>query len=251
MPLSVKIKIAAAVLAALVVALILFELHFVLGLIFVILALLYTEMINPRWNFFGPAILDVKKTALNAVAITFDDGPSEWTRDILRTLKEENVKATFFLLGANIDRHPEIAQQIVRDGHVIGCHGYSHAKYHLKSLDFIRDDLDQAFDAFQRAGLPKPTLIRFPHGVKNIFAVKEALRRNLKICSWGLGVWDSKMPGEDIIAERAKALKDGEILLLHDAYGAAAHPDRSQTAAALPKIIRHYKERGLGFVTLS
>jgi len=169
----------------------------------------------------------------------------------LLTLKNENIKATFFILGANIDRHPEIARQIVNEGHTIGCHGYSHTKYHLKGLKFIREDLDQAFDAFSRAGLPAPSLIRFPHGVKNIFAVKEAMRRNLKICSWGLGVWDSKMPGEDVIAERAKALKPGEILLLHDGKGADLQPDRSQTAAALPKIIRDYKNRGYGFVTLS
>jgi len=250
MPLKVKFKIALAVLLALWLALFLFEIHFFLGLIFSVVAVLYAEMINPRWNFFGRAVLDVKDQGAQSVAITFDDGPSSWTLPILDILKKENVKATFFLLGKNVERHPEIAKRIVEEGHTVGYHGYSHTKFHRKGLEFIRDDLDRCVEAFQAANLKPQTLIRFPHGVKNIFAVKEIQRRGWTLCSWGKGVWDSKRPGVDIIVERAKDLKSGDILLLHDGDGVKENPDRSQTAEALGPIIQELKSRGFLFVTL-
>lgn len=255
MPLKVRFKILAAVIAGLALVWLLGA--FVSGwlaLVVGILGLLYAEMINPRWNFFGPAILDVKsQSSLKspAVAITFDDGPSPWTLSILDTLKKENVRATFFLLGINIERYPEIARQIENDGHTIGTHGYSHTKYHLKSLSFIRSDLNRADEVFKKIGLRAPKLVRFPHGVKNVFAVKEVQSRGLKLCSWGRGVWDSKNPGVTLIVERALKLNTGEILLLHDGAGAAQNVDRQQTAESLGLIIQGLRAKGFHFVSLA
>jgi peptidoglycan/xylan/chitin deacetylase (PgdA/CDA1 family) len=220
------------------------------GALTLVLALLYVEMIYPKWNFFGPAILKVSATA-PTVAITFDDGPSEWTLPILDSLKNENIKATFFLLGINVDRHPEIARRIEAEGHAIGYHGYSHTKFHFKSLKFIQADLDRCVLAFEKAGLSPKKLIRFPHGFKNIFAVCEIKLRGWTLCGWGRGVWDSKRPGVDLIVSRSLQLKGGEILLLHDGDGAKEKPDRSQTAEAILRIIQGLKNKGFQFTTLS
>jgi peptidoglycan/xylan/chitin deacetylase (PgdA/CDA1 family) len=251
MPLKVRLKIVLWVLAsvALLIALAVWLSPF-LALCLALVGILYGDMINPAWNFFGKALTHVKACGPRAIALTFDDGPSPWTLPILDTLRAQQVKATFFLLGKNIERHPEIARRIVAEGHAVGMHAYSHTKLHWKGLNFIRQDLDACEAAFRAAGMAVPTLIRFPHGVKNLFAVKEIQRRGLKLCGWGLGIWDSKKPGVDVLVERAKKLKAGEILLLHDGDGAKENPDRSQTASALGPIIEAYRQQGYTFVTL-
>lgn len=250
MPLRVRIKILAAILFAILAVAAAFSFSAVLGFILSAAILLYVEAIYPRWNFFGSAILDVKSKGPNAVAITFDDGPSEWTPAILDVLKQENVKATFFLLGKNIERHPQIARRIESEGHAIGWHGYSHVKFHNKGTAFISSDLNACLAAFHAAQIKPSSIIRFPHGFKNIFAVHEAKKRGLRLAGWGMGVWDSKRPGVEHIVKHSLALKAGEILLLHDGNGVQEHPDRSQTAAALPQIIQGLRARGFEFVTL-
>ncbi|MDB5038399.1 MAG: polysaccharide deacetylase [Bacteriovoracaceae bacterium] len=250
MPFKVKLKLFAIGLLGLAVLSTLLMIQPFLAGAFLVLVLIYIEMIYPKWNFFGSAILDVKSRGAKPVAITFDDGPSEWTLPILETLKNEQVKATFFLLGSNIDRYPEIARRIQTDGHTLGFHGESHTKFHLKGPKFIAADLDASVESFKKAGLLLPTLIRFPHGFKNIFAVREIKKRNLKLCGWGRGVWDSKRPGVDWIVKHSLLLRAGEILLLHDGNGAHKNPDRSQTAEALPQIIKGLRARGFEFVMM-
>lgn len=254
MPLNVRIKVALSIFLGIALLAALFNFQMWAGVVGLVIGISYLEMIYPKWNFYVPAILNVKNRAAGhqkkAVAITFDDGPSEWTLKILETLKKENIKATFFLLGKNVERHPEIARRVEGEGHTIGYHGYSHTKFHFKSAVFIKDDLNLCVAAFERAGLRPKNLVRFPHGVKNIFSVREIKRRGWTLCGWGRGVWDSKKPGVDLIVKRSSKLHSGEILLLHDGDGAKENPDRSQTAEALPKIIQGLKSKGFEFVTL-
>ncbi len=249
MPLNVQIKIAVAVIIGLLVLMSLLSASPFLALLFLAACILYAEMINPNWNFFGRAILNIRHQPLgrDAVALTFDDGPSLHTAKILDVLKAEGIQATFFFLGRNIERYPEVARRAEAEGHQIGYHGYSHTKLHLKGLEFIRLELDLSERVFEKAGLRKPQLIRLPHGFKNIFVVKEIERRGLTLCGWGRGVWDSKKPGVSVIVQRSKSLMPGEILLLHDGDGAKENPDRAQTVEALPLIIESYKSRGLNF----
>ena len=250
MPLYVRLKIIGIVFLVLVGLWILLNFYPWLALLAALIGIFYLEMIYPKLNFFSTAILDVKNQGEKAVAITFDDGPSEWTAKILDTLRDHQVKATFFFLGKNLERYPEIAKRAQAEGHAIGIHGYSHTKFHFKGPDFIHEDLDACFRSFQSVGIKPAALIRFPHGFKNFFAVRDARRRGLTICGWGKGVWDSKRPGVQIIVKRSLQLKAGEILLLHDGNGAKENPDRSQTAEALPQIIQGLKAKGFEFVTL-
>jgi peptidoglycan/xylan/chitin deacetylase (PgdA/CDA1 family) len=250
MPFKVRLQIILAVLLVALVSFALFQMHFILGALFSVAALLYIEMIYPKWNFFGSCILHMKDPRRKNLALTFDDGPSPWTPAILDALKAENIQATFFLLGMNVARHPEIARRIESEGHAIGYHGHTHTKFHFKSPSFIREDLNKCIGAFQKARLAPSKLIRFPHGFKNIFAVREIKKRNLHLCGWGRGVWDSKRPGVKTIVSRSLQIKSGEILLLHDGDGIKENPDRSQTAEALPEILRELKARGFEFSKL-
>lgn len=250
MPFPVRLKIIFYFFTFFIAIFFLFKIHWGLGALLGILGILYLEMMWPKLNFFGKAITHVRNKDLDAVALTFDDGPSLWTQLILDILKKENVKATFFLLGKNVERYPDIARRIEAEGHVIGYHGYLHEKYHWKGPGFIREDLEACVKAFKDAGVKAAPLVRFPHGFKNIFAVQEIKKRGWTLCAWGRGVWDSKKPGVEKIVERSLKLKAGTILLLHDGDGIRREPDRSETVEALSPIIQGLKAKGYYFTVI-
>lgn len=239
MPLKIKFQILLAVLIGVACLFLLWSWHWTAGLAFLIAVALYVEMIFPPLNFFSHAVTKAKPGTL---ALTFDDGPSEWTPKILDALKDSGVKATFFLLGRHVDQFPEVAKRIADEGHSIGVHGYSHTKLHLQGPRFIRQDLEACIRSFERAGIKHDGLIRFPHGFKNFWAVGIARDLGLTVCSWTRGVWDSKNPGVDHIVSNAKDLKSGDILLLHDGDGNGNRP-REQTALSVPLILKHYSNK--------
>jgi peptidoglycan/xylan/chitin deacetylase (PgdA/CDA1 family) len=189
----------------------------------------------------------------DAVALTFDDGPNpEATPAILDTLGAESIAATFFVLGRHADRWPDIVARAVRDGHVIGNHGYYHRKLLWRSPRYVHEDISLGTHAIARAGAPTPALFRAPHGQRNPWVTPIARRQGQRTVGWTLGVWDTALPGADVIAERVvRGTRRGSIVLLHDGDGYDPAGDRMQTARALPRIIRQLRERGFSFVALN
>jgi peptidoglycan/xylan/chitin deacetylase (PgdA/CDA1 family) len=187
-----------------------------------------------------------------AVAITFDDGPSpDTTPRVLDALRDAGVRATFFVLGKHAERHPEIVERMVRDGHEVASHGYSHGILVFAPPQQITWELLRTQRLLQDAGAPPVRWFRTPHGFRNPFVVRVARRLGYRVVGWTKGVFDTALPGADVIAQRSlKALRPGAILLLHDADG-AGEGDRSQTAAALPAILAGVREAGLDAVTVS
>ncbi len=186
------------------------------------------------------------------VAITFDDGPNPGaTPRILDVLRDEGVPATFFLLGRHVDRWPELASRAAAEGHAVGNHGWHHRKLHRRSPSYIRDDLERGTGSIVKATGVLPRLFRAPHGFRNPWVSPSAAALGQRTIGWSLGVWDSARPGADEIARRAAAgTHPGTILLLHDGDGYDEAGDRTQTAAALPAIIRALRARGYRFVTV-
>ncbi|PIR22859.1 MAG: hypothetical protein COV44_05920 [Deltaproteobacteria bacterium CG11_big_fil_rev_8_21_14_0_20_45_16] len=250
MPRTVKLKILAITLLSVGILIVLYGIHLWLGLLGSIFGLYYLYTILPSWNLFAKSITNVRSLGPNKVAVTFDDGPSLWTAKILDVLKTEDIKASFFVLGKNIERYPEITRRILSEGHCLGHHAYRHQKLRWRWLSQIRKEYDELTKVMASLQLKPDPLIRFPHGFKNPFCEWEARRRGWTICAWGRGVWDSRRPGVDVIVERSLKLKPGEILLLHDGDGDKENPDREQTYLALEKIIKGLKARGLEFVSL-
>lgn len=183
------------------------------------------------------------------VAITFDDGPNEpYTSAILDCLARHGAKGTFFLLGEAIERHPDVARRIEREGHAVGTHTYSHRKLHTLAPRAIADEVDRGEAALRSAGVRGHGLFRAPHGLKSPFLPRVLRKRGLRLMAWTDGVWDTDRPGADVIAQRAVSkLRDGEILLLHDGRPGL---ERSQTVEALDAILLACKTRGLACVTL-
>jgi peptidoglycan/xylan/chitin deacetylase (PgdA/CDA1 family)/uncharacterized membrane protein YbhN (UPF0104 family) len=186
------------------------------------------------------------------VAITFDDGPSpDTTPRVLDALRAADAHATFFILGRHAEQHPEIVQRIAREGHEIANHTYGHGILVFASQRDITRELLRTHRLLLESGTRPPRLFRAPHGFRNPYVVRVARRLGYRVVGWTKGVFDTARPGADVIAERSrKALRPGAILLLHDADG-NGDGDRSQTADALPQILRDVEEAGLRTVTVS
>lgn len=201
---------------------------------------------------FGP-VLNRLPAGGNAVSITFDDGPNPLaTPRILDVLRDEGVRATFFVLGRHAERWPDLVRRMADEGHQLGNHGYWHRKLHRRTPGYVRDDLVRGTAAIERAsGGVRPHVFRAPHGFRNPWVTPIAASLGQRTIGWSLGVWDSARPGAEEIVRRAlHGMRAGSILLLHDGDGYDPDGDRLQTAEALPAIIRGLRARGLTFSTL-
>jgi peptidoglycan-N-acetylglucosamine deacetylase len=208
-------------------------------------------MFHRNSRVFGP-VLGALPESDHSVSLTFDDGPNpDATPRILDALGKEGVKATFFILGAYAERWPEIVRRMVSEGHQVGNHGYFHRKLHLKSPYYVRKDIGLGKRAIERAGGCSPRLFRAPHGFRSPWVTQIARSFGQRTIGWSLGVWDSDCPGVNAIVERTVfGAKAGSIILLHDGDGYNVNGDRTQTAAAVPLIVRGLRDRGFSFTTL-
>lgn len=191
-------------------------------------------------------------TDVREISLTFDDGPNpDATPQILDTLRDQGVRATFFILGAHAERWPELVRRVADEGHQIGNHGYFHRKLHFKSPFYVRRDITLGKRAIERAGARAPRFFRAPHGFRSPWVSSIAGSMGERTIGWTLGVWDSDRPGVEAIVKRTiEGTRPGSIILLHDGDGYNANGDRTQTAAALPGIIIGLRNRGFEFVTL-
>jgi peptidoglycan/xylan/chitin deacetylase (PgdA/CDA1 family)/uncharacterized membrane protein YbhN (UPF0104 family) len=206
---------------------------------------------SPNAPLFG-RVIDGAGVHEPMVAITFDDGPSpDTTPRVLDALRAADARATFFILGRHAEQHPEIVARIAREGHEVANHTYSHGILVFASQRDITRELLRTHRLLLDSGGRPPRLFRAPHGFRNPYVVRVAQRLGYRVVGWTKGVFDTSRPGADVIAERCrKALRPGAILLLHDADG-NGDGDRSQTADALPAILRDVEEAGLRTVTVS
>src|SRR3984893_7864097 len=189
------------------------------------------------------------------VAITFDDGPdSRWTPKILDILKAANVKAAFFLVGKNAERYPNLVRRILDEGHEIGNHTYYHPNLAACGAEHIRLELNATQLLIETITGRATTLFRPPYAadtrpsqLSELVPLQIAQDLSYLVVLENIDPQDWARPGADIILQRIKQQRrDGNIILLHDAGG-----DRSQTVAALPRILGWLQARGDTVVPLS
>ncbi len=187
------------------------------------------------------------------LALTFDDGPNgAATEKILDTLKRFDVKATFFLVGTNVTRDPEITRRIAREGHLLGNHSFSHARFDRLSLREITREIDAGADAIMDATGVKTTWFRPPYGINGLGLEEMCRAKGYAIAGWSghAGDWNPHCAVE--IAERIiTQATPGDILLLHDGNETRPDSDRCSTVAAVPLILERLIHEGFRFVTLS
>lgn len=194
----------------------------------------------------GPMAIAGTKTPDKVVAMTFDHSwGNTFTPSILDTLKEKNVKATFFLMGPWAKKYPDVAKRIQAEGHEIASHGHKHENYGEKGAEWVKVDIAAANEELQAVVGVTPTLLRPPNGSYNRDSLRVTEEAGMKTIIWNIDSLDWKNPGRDVIIERVvKRLKAGGIILLH------ASDTPRQTADALPELIDRIRAEGYEIVTV-
>lgn len=186
------------------------------------------------------------------VALTFDDGPyPPYTDQILDILKEDDVKATFFIVGKNAAMHPELVRRIVMEGHQIGNHTYHHIDLLKANRRTVTDELAGTNELlFSITGI-KPHIVRPPHGFRDPVVLEVMAELELKVVEWSVMSRDWTNPGvEEIVNRTLDRITNGSVVLLHDGDGIKSQASRAQTVAATRLIIQQLKTKGYTFVTV-
>jgi peptidoglycan-N-acetylglucosamine deacetylase len=180
------------------------------------------------------------------LALTFDDGPGPYTPQIVSVLERQNVPATFFEVGVLEKYFHAGTSEIVARGYPIGDHTQSHAPMSKLNAKAQQSQLLQETSLVGDYGAPFPRLFRPPYGLWNATTLKLLHRYRMLMVLWTVDTNDYREPGTEAIVDAAVAgARPGAIILLHDAGG-----NRSETVAALPKIVHALKARGYRLVTV-
>lgn len=186
-------------------------------------------------------------TQERVVALTFDDGPQEPdTRALLELLDREHVHATFFMVGRSIERYPELASDVVRRGHQVGNHSYSHAHMVFASAQFCRDEIGRTDVLLRQAGAKGPIRFRAPFGEKlwSLSRVLDEMHRLDVLSSVNSRDYDGT-DSERIVSTVMDQIHPGAVVGLHDGGGPHA-----QTIAAVEQLIPALRAKGYRFVTV-
>ncbi|MFF8593396.1 polysaccharide deacetylase family protein [Streptomyces sp. NPDC015220] len=178
------------------------------------------------------------------VALTFDAGPSENSARLLDILKEKQVPATFFLLGArHIEKYPELVERMAAEGHEVASHTWDHKILTRISEAQIRDEIQRPNDAIERLIGHRPTLMRPPQGRTNDTVHRICEELGMSEVLWSVTAKDYTTDDSALITKRVldQVSRDG-IILLHDIYRG--------TVPAVPGVIDALKARGYVFVTV-
>ena len=189
--------------------------------------------------------------------LTFDDGPTpEITKWVLQTLDDFNAKATFFCIGNNIEKHPDIFQHIINEGHTVGNHTYNHLKgWKHKTKDYVKDILNtedlirvQIENlSFEKENSSPVNLFRPPYGKFKNNQSKAVLELGYKIILWDVLSydWDKSVSETTCLNNVTSATKEGSIIVFHDSVKASRN-----LQYALPRVLKYYSEKGFVFKCL-
>lgn len=210
------------------------------------------DALSPWSNAFGTTHWS-GTTQGKLVALTFDDGPNQpFTPEVLDILKREHVHATFFLIGNNVRREPRIAGRIVEEGHAVGNHSDMHsAGFAFEPMATMRADIDRAERTIHSATGVYPHLFRPPQGIRSPWLMSTVARDSLVTVTWddAPGDW-VRLSVRTLVDRTVDQAHSGSIILLHDGLNLTLSPDRRETVAALPEIIRRLRAEGYRFVTV-
>ncbi|WP_235179225.1 polysaccharide deacetylase family protein [Bacillus cihuensis] len=190
----------------------------------------------------------------NRIVLTFDDGPNpQYTTLLLDVLKNYGVKATFFVVGSKVKRHPEIIKRMHEEGHTIGIHHYDHISSWLMSPFKLKDQLIKTEKAINECIQEKVTFYRPPWGHFNLFTLW--VSKKYKIIMWSniFGDWKVETCKHELLDQLRKTTAGGSILLLHDC-GETFGADEEAPHYMLENLeiyLKEMTEKGRRFITLS
>ncbi len=213
-------------------------------------ALMAYAVRGPSSSLLGPSVYR-GASERRSVALTFDDGPSEGTPEILDILDRHAIHATFFECGANVRRLPAIAQSVAERGHEIGNHSDTHPKLCFRSQQTIEEEFSRAQETIVRTLGQSPSLMRAPFGVRWFGFRHVQQQLNLLGVMWTVIGKDWKLGAPEIAGRLVRGARNGAILCLHDGRELTVKPDTRATAEALRIAIPALLDRGFRFETVS
>ena len=178
------------------------------------------------------------------IALTFDDGPSKYTWDIVNTLQAHKARATFFVLGNRVPTHQAAIDNVLANHNEIASHSMAHKNLTKLSAVEMTGQIRPVDEALQQQHAYTPTLFRVPYGAKNE-SVQETLKAEGKpIIGWSVDPYDWKVKDKDKVVEHILShVQDGDIVLMHDIY--------QPTAEAVAELVPALQEKGYQLVTVS
>ncbi|WP_405206177.1 polysaccharide deacetylase family protein [Aquimarina sp. LLG6339-5] len=187
-------------------------------LIFLWVVITTYGVLNIKAGYFLKSLNNNPTTKGKKVAITFDDGPDLNTIKILEILNKYNIKGTFFCIGQQVEKHPDIAKKIIDEGHIVGNHTFTHGKFiDVYSTDKFIDEIVDADTAIEKISKKKPLLFRPPYGITNPNIARAVKKTGHAVIGWNKRSFDTTIPSEKVILKRiTKNLKNGDVILLHD-----------------------------------
>jgi peptidoglycan-N-acetylglucosamine deacetylase len=209
-------------------------------------ALIVFQLSRARcFSLVGDAICRVE-TSEPLVALSFDDGPTpDGVALATRALRENNARATFFLIGGAVEDNPPLVRQLLGEGHEVGNHSYSHERMIFHWPSWYEDEVMRTDALLRAAGVSSPTLFRPPYGRKLIGLPNALARHNYRMIMWDVedppGVTTAQAYADQVL----RRARPGSIILMHVMY-------RSNRIAreALPLVLRGLRQRGLRVVTV-
>jgi len=201
--------------------------------------------VNSRFPLFGNHVHRVD-TDENVVALTFDDGPHpQHTPRMLGLLDRHEVKATFFLMGRNVERYPEVARDVLARGHEIGNHSYSHPRMVFMSPGRMREEIERTDALLRGIGLTGPIHFSPPHGSKLIVLPYVLAQMDKLSVLSDVDTEEWKRPGAAVlVASALRQVRPGSVMAFHDTMG-------DETLRAVDEVLTELLARGYRFERVS
>jgi len=209
------------------------------------------QSMAPRGQWYGKTFVGAAAGA-RQIALTYDDGPNDpHTLRLLDVLARHNINATFFVIGSYVRRCPEIVREIVRAGHTVGNHTFTHPLLTFKSETEIRQQLSNCQSALEDAIGAHSNLFRPPFGGRRPAVLRLAGELALKTIMWSVTGYDWKAPPAAVIERKVtRQIRGGDVILLHDGGHNKMGEDRCQTVIATDHLLTRCKAEGYEFVTV-
>lgn len=220
-----------------------------LVVVLVVVSGLWQVSKSRTFQFFGEITARVETDDM-VVALTFDDAPTEFTRDVLDVLRQKTVTATFYAIGENIAEHPDIIRSVVEAGHELGNHSYSHKRmvFNNETPGFVRNEIERTNELIREAGYTGEITFRPPYGKKLFVLPWYLARAGIRTVTWDVEPDTAHSGDADaIVAEVTEQTRPGSIILMHPFCAIECEADRR----ALPRIIDDLRAAGFRLVTVS
>ncbi len=209
------------------------------------------QSMAPTGQWFGHTFTGLGRGS-KQLALTFDDGPNDpHTQHLLEVLARHNVHATFFLIGRYAQQRPDIVREIVKAGHVVGNHTFTHPLLIFKSTRELRAQLENCRRAVSDAIGEHSNLFRPPFGGRRPAVLRIVRQMGLEPVMWDVTGYDWNANSVEQIERKVTSqVRGGSVILLHDGGHREFGADRSYTVTATDRLISRYRSEGYEFVTI-